>query len=745
MRYLPIAALAAAAASSVFAVLSGHHKKAPNKATESSKDMLPISRVVMYQSGIGYVERCAKIASDKLILRIRPDQINDILKSLTIIDRGNGRPVSISLPVDKDTLDSLAQIPEQIKDGGVRSLLNAFRGANVKIKTACRVFEGRIVGMDERDVDSNMQVSVNSVMQSNEDTVTLLSLTNVLHVIRLNEIRSVALYDQNLTDGLDKSLNISLNEGNWKQLELTIQLDSSEPREIAVSYIVAMPTWKPAYRLVLQEDDRAILQGWAVVSNVTGAHWNDIAFSLVSGQPMSFTYDLYTPQFLKRPDLSGLADRTAAAPEVIASGYGASPSPKPVQRFAPMGAAAPMGASVPMASMGAPGAVAGGMVNCAPKKCASKNRFSWDDIEGEASISDQEIANSFAAQAENAQIGSFDEYRLASKLTLPDGNTALVNLIHHEIYAKDTRLIKATQYNFDNFPKGWRQSSSFQTVELRNDSGLALNAGPITLYRDSAVIGEGYIARTEKDATAYITYAKEGRLSVTLVDRRAKDNYCLESFRDGCIIYKIIHTYMNKFQFESHIEHEITALLQIQRNSSLKPVDFPSDVIKSDQNYTIPVVVQANSSQAIVLQMQNTEKYSANYDDPNHYACLAIKDAIEQNRIPENAQDGFKQYLEDIEKKRALLDKITSLKVRKMEVEKDQRELTGTLGGLKEIESEDAAELKAQLIQRQQVNEQQLVNITKELYELHTEQEETELRLQTGRKILHYDRPFGVE
>ena len=319
MRYLPFAALAAAAASSVFAVLAGHHKKTP-KANAQTKEMLPISRVVMYQSGIGYVERCAQIATDKLILRIRPDQINDILKSLTIIDRGNGRPVSISLPVDKDTLDSLAQIPEQIKDGGVRSLLNAFRGANVKIKTMCCAYEGRIVGVDERDSETNLQVSVNSSNSSSEDTVTLLTSNNVLHVIRLSEIRSVALYDQSLTDGLDKSLNISLNEGNWKQLELTIQLDSSEPREIALSYLVAMPTWKPAYRLVLKDDDKAILQGWAVVSNVTGADWNNIAFSLVSGQPMSFTYDLYTPQFLKRPDLSGLAEQRAAAPEVINSG-----------------------------------------------------------------------------------------------------------------------------------------------------------------------------------------------------------------------------------------------------------------------------------------------------------------------------------------------------------------------------------------------------------------------------------------
>ncbi len=742
MRYLPIAALAAAAASSVFAVLSGHHKRTPGKSKEQVKDLLPISRVVMYQSGIGYVERCAKIASDKLILRIRPDQINDILKSLTIIDRGNGRPVSISLPVDKDTLDSLAQIPDQIKDGGVRSLLDAFRGANVKIKTVCRTFEGRIVGVDERENESNMQVSVNSLTRTNEDTVTLLSPTNVLHVIRLNEIRSVALYDQNLTDGLDKSLNISLNEGNWKQLELTIQLDSSEPREIALSYIVAMPTWKPAYRLVLRDDDKAILQGWAVVSNVTGADWKDISFSLVSGQPMSFTFDLYKPHFLKRPDLSGLADQSAAAPKVIASGY----STKCLQESARMDTPS-------MAMMGASSAPCGpaprAFGNAAPR--GSNNKFSWDDEDSCSSnnssysnINADEMASNFTSQAENSQIGSFDEYRLASNLTLPDGNTALVNLIHHEIYAKDTRLIQATSCSFDSFKKGWNQSKSLQTIELRNDTGLALNSGPITLYKDSAVIGEGYLTRTEKDATAYITYANEGRLSVSVIDRMSTQKIRLDSVDHGYISLTTIDTHVRKFQFESHIDQDITALLQIRRDSHMDPVDFPENVIISVDKYTVPVSVKANSKQSLVLSMQKSICSSSKVQDLNGYAMIALQNAIHNNEIPENARNEFIQYLKDYDTRDDMNSKISSLIVRKNEIERDQASLTTTLKGLKDIESEDAAELKSQLIKRQQTNEQALVDITKELYALQAQVKDLELRLQTTSIRLQYQRPLNA-
>ena len=732
MRYLPFAALAAAAASSVFAVISGHHKKAP-KAKAQIKEMLPISRVVMYQSGIGYVERCAQIATDKLILRIRPDQINDILKSLTIIDRGNGRPVSISLPVDKDTLDSLAQIPEQIKDGGVRSLLNAFRGANVKIKTLCRAYEGRIVGVDERDSDSNLQVSVNSSNCANEDTVTLLTSANVLHVIRLSEIRSVALYDQSLTDGLDKSLNISLNEGNWKQLELTIQLDSSDPREIALSYLVAMPTWKPAYRLVLKDDDKAILQGWAVISNVTGADWNNIAFSLVSGQPMSFTYDLYTPQFLERPDLSSLADQKAAAPEVINSGYGA-PATNQMR-------AMPMAAPVGMAMMSSPAPGFGAMPGAVRQAKFNGSNLADECPEcDEYTINDNEIASSFVDQAEKSQIGSFDEYKLASKLTLPDGNTALVNLIHHEVFGKDTRLIQATDNSFDSIRKGWRQTKSLQTIELRNDTSLALNAGPITLYKDSAVIGEGYLSRTEKDATAYITYAKEGRLTAAVTDRFKTRTFRLDSVNNGYIVFTTIDTNTLVFQFESHIDHDITALLQLRRDSNLTPIDFPDNVVKSEDKYTIPVSVEANGRPKLTLTMQRCSESSSSMQPLQANAVNAIKIALKEGKIPQDAQADFNQFLNDFEQLNQLRLKTGSLQNRKAEIENDQNALTQNLTGLKDIESPNAAELKNQLLKRQQTNEQALVEITKELYALQSQIEEIDIRIQSTSKKLKYQR-----
>ncbi len=61
---------------------------------------------------------------------------------------------------------------------------------------------------------------------------------------------------------------------------------------------------------------KATLQGWAMVENMTEADWENISLSLVSGQPISYTMDLYTPLYVNRPEVQIPALRLAAAAHV---------------------------------------------------------------------------------------------------------------------------------------------------------------------------------------------------------------------------------------------------------------------------------------------------------------------------------------------------------------------------------------------------------------------------------------------
>src|SRR5205823_1211291 len=54
---------------------------------------LSLSKVVLYRNGVGYFERAGHVDGEQLTIRVRKDQVNDLLKSLTVVEKTGGRAV----------------------------------------------------------------------------------------------------------------------------------------------------------------------------------------------------------------------------------------------------------------------------------------------------------------------------------------------------------------------------------------------------------------------------------------------------------------------------------------------------------------------------------------------------------------------------------------------------------------------------------------------------------------------------
>src|SRR5262245_1242814 len=88
---------------------------------------------------------------------------------------------------------------------------------------------------------------------------------------------------------------------------LGVRMSAGRVHDVKVSYAVPTPTWKAAYRVVLDDKERkdSLIQGWAMVNNVSQEDWRDVSLTLATGAPMSFVHDLHTPEYVKRPDMHG--------------------------------------------------------------------------------------------------------------------------------------------------------------------------------------------------------------------------------------------------------------------------------------------------------------------------------------------------------------------------------------------------------------------------------------------------------
>jgi len=90
--------------------------------------------------------------------------------------------------------------------------------------------------------------------------------------------------------------------------------------DLKLTYVTESPAWKPSYRVVVGDDGKVSLQGWAIVDNTSGEQWRGVRVGVGSSSALSFRYDLWSVRDVHRQTLRG-EERFAAAPPAGVSPY----------------------------------------------------------------------------------------------------------------------------------------------------------------------------------------------------------------------------------------------------------------------------------------------------------------------------------------------------------------------------------------------------------------------------------------
>src|SRR5580698_11436033 len=68
-----------------------------SSAAADSAARLPVTRVILYKNGVGYFEHAGSVrGSQDVNVDFTTAQLNDVLKSLTVLDLGKGRITGVS-------------------------------------------------------------------------------------------------------------------------------------------------------------------------------------------------------------------------------------------------------------------------------------------------------------------------------------------------------------------------------------------------------------------------------------------------------------------------------------------------------------------------------------------------------------------------------------------------------------------------------------------------------------------------
>src|SRR5690349_6721393 len=108
---------------------------------------LPVRQVVLYKHGVGYFERSGRLApGESARLDFNAADMNDVLKSLTVEEKGGGKISGLRYDASEPLAQKLAGFPFRIDPGAsLAAMLDQLKGARLEVRSGGETLAGAIV------------------------------------------------------------------------------------------------------------------------------------------------------------------------------------------------------------------------------------------------------------------------------------------------------------------------------------------------------------------------------------------------------------------------------------------------------------------------------------------------------------------------------------------------------------------------------------------------------------------------
>jgi hypothetical protein len=489
------------------AMLSAHSSFGQSGEAAESAARLPVSRVILYKNGVGYFEHAGRVHDNQDVnVEFTTAQLNDVLKSLTVLDLGNGRITGVSYNSNAPLEKRLGSLHLPVGENPTTAqFLDALRGARLEVRSESQTAAGRLLSIDEREIPikGDQKITV--------DQISLVTDSGEVRVFDLTPTTSVRVAEKDVNEEIGKYLSLIASTRDQDVRRMTISTAGSGERNLLVSYISEVPVWKSTYRIVVPTDGKPLLQGWAIVDNTVGEDWKNVQLSLVAGAPQSFVQELSQPYYTRRPVVP-LPENALLTPQTHEATMEEAKMPAPA-------------VSVPSAGVvgGVPGGRIGGAYGAAiggpiAGKQYDALAFKTAGSAGGGSGSGagfgpgtagrlprpgfeaNQVAASLEATTTTAQtrdLGDLFEYKLKDHVTIRKNQSALVPILQTRIDAE-----KVTVWN----PS---ESAALRALWLNNTSPLTFDGGTFNVLEGDAFAGEGLMDPIKPGEKRLLSYAAD--------------------------------------------------------------------------------------------------------------------------------------------------------------------------------------------------------------------------------------------
>ena len=588
--------------------------------------------MVLFSSGVGYFQREGVIDGDARVDLSFPTQdINDLIKSMVLRDLDGGHVSAVSYdsnaPVEK-TLQSFAVNLSANPTFG--QVLNQARGEKVEVvlqqANAAQpgTLTGAIMGVETQQQPAGKEGVVN-VEQLN------LWCADGMRSVKLADVQRVRFLNPVMDNEVRKALETLTLSHDTQKKAVSLNFVGEGKRNVRVGYVIENPIWKTSYRLVLgkEKEDKPFLQGWAVVENATDEDWKDVRMALVSGRPISFQMDLYTPLYVPRPTVvpelfASLRpvtynDDLTHGPSVLASG----------------GFGGRSGASRDKLAKDAKGEGAADKERDGEFKEALRQAVPGatnglglqKDLDERMDLGGAGVSTMATA----TKLGDFFQYAIDKAVTLPRQKSALLPIVN-----KDVEGTRCSIYNE-------RTQAKFPLLGLKfkNTSGLHLMQGPITVFEGSNYAGDARILDVEPNEERLLSYAVDLGTEVNPVPSSDNGRLTMVKVNKGILYSQTkvretkTYTIVNRNDPERLVllEHPVRNDFHLTDDTA-KPAETASDVYRFEVKVPAgKTAVQAVTEERVIgeqIQLTNSNDDQIRFFLNATVASPKVKDGLKQ-------------------------------------------------------------------------------------------------------------------
>jgi len=627
---------------------------------------LPVRQVTLYKHGIGYFERSGDLASgESARLDFKVEEMNDVLKSLTIDVRGGGGVAGLRYDAN-DTLErKLAGLSLKLGDKEpISALLDQLKGARLELKIGTATIAGAIIGA---------RVSAGPVDKGDREMVTILSDSGELQTLELAAASSLKLSDPKLQTQLKDYLAAVTQSRSQDRRSVYIDSSSAGARQVAAGYMIPMPIWKSSYRLIFPATGDAMFEGWAIVDNTSEEDWTNVNLSLISGRPISFISPLYQAKYVGR-EVADLADERARKPVTYGGAIG--------------GVSGGFDANV---AVGGGGGRGGRLEMAAAAPPPPKSAFQLDGV--------STFNNTAIAAAR--ELGDLFEYRFDKPITVRKSESAMLPFLQQKLTSR-----KIVIYSDES------SQNPLNAAELTNNSGKTLDGGPITVYDGGAYAGEALMDTTKTGDKRLISYGIDlGTRITTRFD--SKQSIVREiHFNRGVLTSRVASQETKTYTIRNVDAKAKTLIIEHPARPSYSLLS-PKTAEKTATSYRFEVPVAAKGDQTFSVEEERVydQTYSISSITPQQISTF-----IQNRQLPATAR----QQLETIVAKKAEIattDAAIASKDRQtQEIFQDQQRLRENMESLNRVAGQQ--EQVQQYARRIATQESALATLRDQLSEL---------------------------